>query len=105
MSTTFYSSQRIRLDLSQPEHTEAGRLLYAMYYTRCELIDAMPRDLVSGFPHNGGQHTLRVNMTLPDLRAFRQLVAEEFAGARGVDEFLSDFDAKYLSKMGHPLVH
>lgn len=101
----FYSSQRIRLDLSQPEHTEAGRLLFAMYYVRPGLIDAMPRDMVSGFPHNGGEHTLRVSMTLPDLRAFRQLVAEEFAGARGVDEFLSDFDEKYLSKMGHPLVH
>lgn len=101
----FYSSQRIQLDLSQPEHTEAGRLLFAMYYARAGFIDAMPRDTVSGFPHNGGKHTLRVSMTLPDLRAFRQLVAEEFAGARGVDEFLSDFDEKYLSKMGHPLVH
>lgn len=105
MPNQFYTTQRIRLDLSQPEQTEAGRLLYKLYYGYPSLLDALPVSEASGFPHNGGMHTLRVCMTLPDLRAFRQLLAEEYVGARGIAEFLTEFDAKYLAQTGHHLVH
>lgn len=65
MSHLFTPSEKVRLNLSQREHTDAGALLRQMYYNKTALLDSLSRNECSGFPNNGGEHTLSLNMTPP----------------------------------------
>jgi len=58
-------SKRYHIDLSQPQHTDLGRLLYRYYYgTTSDLVKKqfLPCEY-SGYPHNGGEHTLTLNVS------------------------------------------
>ena len=70
--------KKMNLDLSQPQYVPAGRILYKMYYSGF-LEKTLDRAERSGFPHNGGQHTLRLHMPEADILAFLDLVKETFA--------------------------
>lgn len=96
-------STAVWLDLSQPQHTAAGKLLGHMYYNRPRLLDSLSQEERSGYPHNGGVHSLSLHMTADDLLAFRAMVAEDFAGHQGLPELLADFDAKFQAKVGRPV--
>lgn len=105
MSHLFTPSEKVRLNLSQREHTDAGALLRQMYYNKTALLDSLSRNECSGFPNNGGEHTLSLNMTPPDLVAFRALVEHDFRGHRGLEHFLKDFDAQFTDKTGYSPTH
>lgn len=88
------TDKKICLDISQPEHTNAGALLWALFYKKTALLDSLTFLEASGFPNNGGMHTLRLNMPQADLASFRELVCHEFKGHYGLSDFLLGFDAK-----------
>lgn len=62
---------------SQPQHTPAGVLLGKMYYGQF-LQTVLKRDEYSGYPHNGGEHTLVLHLSQTDLQSFMDLVVEYF---------------------------
>lgn len=102
---TAQPSRKVYLDLSQPQHTDAGHLLHQMYYSRPRLLDSLSRDERTGYPHNGGMHTLSLHMTAEDLLAFRALVQQDFSTHRGLAEFLADFDSKFDAQLRRRPVH
>jgi hypothetical protein len=83
------------IDLSQPEHTPAGSLLYRMWYGSF-IEKTLLREERYGYPHNGGQHTLSVKLTKPDFDAFVALVAQTFSEHNGTLEFVN-----YASRAAH----
>lgn len=50
------SNKGVCVDFSATQHTPLGDMLYALYY-KTELPDLV-REYITGYPHNGGQHTL-----------------------------------------------
>lgn len=73
---------------SQPQHTDAGRLLGQMYYGGF-LDRVLDRSERSGYPHNGGEHTLHLELSAADFLAFVEIVRDTFAGHPGVNAFLT----------------
>lgn len=64
------------LKLSQPQHTPAGDALRAIYY-RTRLCDLFDHDHRSGYPHNGGEHSLVLfQVDADDVAAWLDLVDE-----------------------------
>jgi hypothetical protein len=66
------------INLSQPKHTPAGKFLGYMYYSNKDLIELFKMvDERSGFPNDGGRHTLHLhNVTVVDVLAFLKLIIE-----------------------------
>lgn len=84
---------------TQPQHTPAGRLLSRMYYG--SFLDAtLTRDQRSGYPHNGGEHTLNLKLSLEDLKAFLDLVLETFRGHEGALPFVNSIKERFFQ--AHP---
>jgi hypothetical protein len=73
-------AQKIRYELSCPQHCPEGRFLGYLYY-ETNLLEVFNRDERSGFPHNGGQHTLSLRVTTSDLFAFVDLINEQFGNS------------------------
>ncbi len=80
--------EKLNIVASQPQHTDAGKLVGALYYGGV-LSKLLDREDYAGYPHNGGEHTLRLYLTPPDLKAFLDLVAERFAAHPGLTGFLA----------------
>lgn len=79
---------------SQAQHTPEGHLLGRMFYGH--FLDAVTvSSQRSGYPHNGGEHTLSLSMTLPDLKAFLDLVLETFKGHEGAVPFVESVKARF----------
>lgn len=59
-------SRLIVVKMSQPQHTEMGGYVYCLYYNGIldRYIDQSYR---SGYPHNGGEHSLTFKSTVRDL--------------------------------------
>lgn len=84
---------------SQAQHSPAGHLLSKMYYGSF-LDKLVPREQRSGYPHNGGEHTLNLAMTLPDLKALLDLVLETFKGHEGAVPFVESVKERFAT--AHP---
>jgi hypothetical protein len=76
------------INVSQPQHTPAGYFLGRLYYSGF-ISDVLAFDESSGYPHNGGEHTLRLKLRPSDLESFLALARERFAGAHGLEEFIA----------------
>lgn len=87
------------INASQPQHTPAGMVLCKMYYGSF-LESTLNRDQFSGFPHNGGEHTLRLRLSPPDLKAFLDLVLDHFKGSEGARNFVQSVQDK--ARMNYP---
>lgn len=77
----------VNIDVSQPQHTPAGLLLGKMYYGGF-LEAVLSRSEYSGYPHNGGVHSLYLCMKPDDLNAFIECVQTAFPGREGVSPFI-----------------
>ena len=86
----------IHVRASQPQHTPAGRLLGKMYYGG--FIDVLKRDESSGYPHNGGEHSLSLYMTPPNLSSFLSLVADTFPNHEGTEPFIASVKANVAQR-------
>jgi hypothetical protein len=72
-------------DLSCPERTPEGRFLGFLYY-ETDTLGVFNRDQQYGHPHDGGVHSLELDVTREDLNAFLAIIAEEFLTSRWGNE-------------------
>lgn len=83
------------VDYSASEACRWGRGLYYVYY-KTRLNELWDRDQRSGYPHNGGEHTLSVTASIEDHLAWMDIVEEtlkiEFLDFRLIREALLDPD-------------
>ena len=70
-------SLRYCLDLSASQASSLGHLVGDIYYKRPGFL-AIGIEHMSGFPHNGGQHTMRLVGDRDDLVAWLNLVVETY---------------------------
>lgn len=66
-------SQKTRFNLTVPRHTPEGMVVGHLMYHGV-LRDLIKRDEYSGCPHDGGSHTLWLEVTQADLEAFLDLI-------------------------------
>lgn len=70
-------SDKVLVQMSAPEHTELGKVLFRLYYTSGRaLLELAPGR--SGYPHNGGEHTLLLEGERKDVLAWLELLTEEY---------------------------
>lgn len=93
-------AQPFWVNASQPQHTPAGNLLFRMYYQTNFLDALLSREQRDGYPHNGGEHTLNLKLTLADLRVFLDLVLETFKSHEGAVPFVESVKERF--RKAHP---
>lgn len=71
---------KILVQMSSPEHSEVGKVLSKLYYGQGALLDLAPGR--SGYPHNGGEHTLFLEGDRKDILAWLELLTEEYPAIR-----------------------
>jgi hypothetical protein len=67
----------LHADLSSGQYSQYGKILHHLYYSHKYLMDMAPGR--SGYPHNGGEHTLRVKGSKEDIVAWLEMVRDEYA--------------------------
>lgn len=82
------------IDVSHPMHTPAGGVLRKLHYS--DFLDSvLTRSEFSGYPNNGGDHTLRLNLKDSDVAAFLELVRGRFSTlGQGVEDFIQHAQAQ-----------
>lgn len=66
----FWIDKRVFMDLSQSQYTAPGRYLGRLYY-RTSILDKLEKGANrTGFPHNGGQHTLKITAPVSKILEF-----------------------------------
>ena len=70
----------ILLDLSADQYSPMGQVLHRAYYGNGQLAQLLDTEFFnSGYPHNGGTHTLRLKGPREDLIAWMELF-QQYAG-------------------------
>ena len=96
-------NKTIHLDLSQPQHTGAGYFLDYLYYRAPENWTGISRSQRSGYPHNGGQHTIFIKAPVQNIELFfswlSSLRPTGAVSKPGQQEFLNIFRQKFLEKI------
>jgi len=87
----------VYVNASQPQHTPAGKLLGKMYYGGF-LDRVLQRDEYSGYPHNGGEHSLSLKLIPTDLFSFLAIVGESFPTHEGTSEFVTSVKASFSQR-------
>lgn len=64
------------VDLSTSQYIPFGKMLGNLYYSNQALLSLAPGR--SGYPHNGGEHTLSLSGDKADIIAFLDLVTEKY---------------------------
>lgn len=64
------------VDLSTSQYIPFGKMLGSLYYSNQALLSLAPGR--SGYPHNGGEHTLSLSGEVKDINAFLDLVVEKY---------------------------
>ena len=72
---------KIRVNASCAKNTPEGELLSLMHYSG--FVDVLNKKEITGFPHNGGEHTLRLFLSHDDIDAFLTLVEEVYGNLAG----------------------
>lgn len=65
----------VAMDLSAPQTSPLGGLLWKLFY-KTQVLELLDRDQTSGYPHNGGVHSLRFRGPCGDAVAFLELIKE-----------------------------
>lgn len=71
---------KIYVDLSIGQTTPIGKALGHIWYSNRALRDLGPG--ISGYPHNGGEHSMSITGTPDDCLAFMDLIGEKYPIAR-----------------------
>ncbi len=72
----------VTLKMSSPQETALGKALFKLYYmTGKDLLSLIDH---VGYPHNGGEHTLRITGSLEDVKAWVGLFQEKYGGFVGL---------------------
>lgn len=88
---------RYNIKASQREGTPGGNFLSFLYY-QTGAIDLLKREERSGYPHNGGEHTLIFHIapefTIEDVETFLDVVEEQYYSHPGCSDFVTQVRAK-----------
>jgi hypothetical protein len=90
-------NQVLFVTATQPQHTPAGKLVGKMYYGAF-LESVLLRTEYSGYPHNGGEHSLTLQLPLAGLKSFLDLVKSSFASHPGAADFVASVTAQFQKK-------
>jgi hypothetical protein len=72
----------VTLKMSSPQETPLGKALFKLYYmTGKDLLDMIDH---VGYPHNGGEHTLRLTGPLEEIKAWVGLFQEMYGSFPGL---------------------
>lgn len=76
------SERTVSVDLSSPQQSILGKALGRLYY-ETNLLDLLDSSKVirTGFPHNGGYHTLRISGPAEEVIDFLRILKSEFPSA------------------------
>ena len=85
------------LNFSQPQHTNAGKLLGDIYY-RSKILDMFDRTETWGYPHNGGEHSLELRINREELDILIEAIQEKFIGHPGLSYFLTEVESEWRKK-------
>lgn len=66
----------MHVDISTSQYIPFGKMLGSLYYANQTLLEQAPGR--SGYPHNGGEHSLSLNGSKEDICAFLDLVTEKY---------------------------
>lgn len=73
-------SDIVRMDLTAPQQSVMGRMLEHLYY-QTDMLDLIKETcVVTGFPHNGGSHTLRISGERQEVIDFLRVLKSEYRG-------------------------
>lgn len=73
-------SNIVHVDLSAPLNSFVGKMLYNLYY-HTDMLDLIKDACtVSGSPHNGGSHTLRISGDREEVIDFLRVLKSEYTG-------------------------
>lgn len=97
-------SKILFVNASQPQHTPAGSLLGRMYYHGF-LDKLLSREQYSGYPHNGGEHSLTLSLSEEDLSAFMAIAREKYAKDEGLPAFLETIQTNLKKRYPSLTVH
>jgi hypothetical protein len=89
---------RLHIEATQNQHTPGGDFLGKLYYSTRFLDKTLEREEHSGYPHNGGQHSLYLYMTPSDLSAWLELVEETYPNQHGCVEFVTSVREKFAKR-------
>lgn len=83
---------KISVDMSDSESNSFGTALCHLWYSNKSLLDLAPS--LSGYPHNGGEHTMRIAGEADECKAFLELVKESYPkhAASAVDKMIEAID-------------
>lgn len=73
-------SDIVRMDLTAPQNSLMGRMLAHLYYHTDTLELIKETCVVTGFPHNGGSHTLRITGEREEVIDFLRVLKSEYRG-------------------------
>lgn len=85
---------KVNLSLTAAERHPFGRLLNHLYYSNEDLVDIAPDR--SGFPHNGGEHTLRIVGDHGDVIAWLDLFLGNYPTSR---DYIYEIKKQIRSKL------
>lgn len=90
---------RLYIEATQPQHTPGGSFLGKLYgrFSRF-LDDTLDHEEHSGYPYNGGRHTLQLYMTPADCGAWLKLIEETYPGVYGQAEFVSSVRETFATR-------
>lgn len=80
----------IFIDMSAVQESPFGKILNKYYYggSNTDLLSLAPGR--SGFPHDGGFHSMRIHGSIEDCTAFLKLFEERFPEAKPVVSYVLD---------------
>jgi hypothetical protein len=88
---------RYNIKASQDQQTPEGDFLCFLYY-RTGAFDLLQRDESSGFPHDGGQHSLIFHIDekfgTDDVEAFLDVIEEQYHSHPGCAAFVTEIRAR-----------
>lgn len=68
--------REVEINMTTSQYNAFGKIINNLYYST-RMLDLIQS---SGYPHNGGSHTLYIRGTIADLNAFLDLMIEKYCG-------------------------
>jgi hypothetical protein len=73
--TLLFTLNRVHVRLSAPEHSALGQIIGQVYYNT-RILDLLRSTERTGYPHNGGQHTLELHCAPLDAIEMIEMIKE-----------------------------
>jgi hypothetical protein len=91
--------REISVNLTDCQQSPLGRIIGNLYYQKDAIVDLAPN--CTGYPHNGGQHTMNVRGSKGDVTAFLELVRDAYKGYSHMKEGVSEIEGILAAVVSH----